>query len=102
MNSKKEKSVQSGKIKKKVQKTYLFCKNTYIYLYIQIQKDMDVKLTSVKILKDLYSSFKRTTLDDKMSLQKLVNRSLTLYVEDPTFKKKIDSFGDLQISGSQF
>ena len=63
---------------------------------------MDVKLTSVKILKDLYSSFKRTTLDDKMSLQKLVNRSLTLYVEDPTFKQKIDSFGELQLSGSQF
>jgi hypothetical protein len=37
-----------------------------------------------------------------MSLQKLVNRSLTLYVEDPTFKQKIDSFGELQISGSQF
>jgi hypothetical protein len=50
----------------------------------------------------LYSSFKRTTLDDKMSLQKLVNRSLTLYVEDPIFKQKIDSFGELQISGSQF
>jgi hypothetical protein len=60
------------------------------------------KLTSVKILRDLYSSFKRTTLDDKMSLQKLVNRSLTLYVEDPIFKQKIDSFGELQISGSQF
>jgi hypothetical protein len=63
---------------------------------------MDVKLTSVKILRDLYSNFKRVTLDDKMSLQKLVNRSLTLYVEDPKFKDKIDSFAELQISGSQF
>ncbi len=63
---------------------------------------MDVKLTSVKILKDLYSQFKRVTIDDKMSLQKLVNRSLTLYVEDPNFKDKIDSFAELQISGSQF
>lgn len=63
---------------------------------------MDVKLTSVKILKDLYSNFKRVTLDDKMSLQKLVNRSLTLYVEDPNFKEKIDSFAELQVSGSQF
>lgn len=63
---------------------------------------MDVKLTSVKILKDLYTQFKRVTLDDKMSLQKLVNRSLTLYVEDPKFKEKIDSFAELQISGSQF
>ncbi len=63
---------------------------------------MDVKLTSVKILKDLYSNFKRVTLDDKMSLQKLVNRSLTLYVEDPKFKDKIDSFAELQISCSQF
>ncbi len=63
---------------------------------------MDVKLTSVKILSNLYSQFKRVTLDDKMSLQKLVNRSLTLYVEDPKFKDKIDSFAELQISGSQF
>lgn len=63
---------------------------------------MDVKLTSVKILKGLYSQFKRVTLDDKMSLQKLVNRSLTLYVEDEKFKDKIDSFAELQISGSQF
>lgn len=63
---------------------------------------MDVKLTSVKILKDLYTQFKRVTLDDKMSLQKLVNRSLTLYVEDPKFKDKIDSFAELQVSGSQF
>lgn len=63
---------------------------------------MDVKLTSVKILKDLYSNFKRVTIDDKMSLQKLVNRSLTMYVEDPSFKNKIDSFSELQISGSQF
>jgi len=63
---------------------------------------MDVKLTSVKILKDLYSQFKRNTIDEKMSLQKLVNRSLTLYVEDPKFKEKIDSFAELQISGSQF
>jgi hypothetical protein len=63
---------------------------------------MDVKLTSVKILKDLYTQFKRVTIDDKMSLQKLVNRSLTLYVEDPKFKEKIDSFAELQVSGSQF
>ena len=63
---------------------------------------MDVKLTSVKILKDLYSQFKRNTIDEKISLKKLVNRSLTLYVEDPKFKEKIDSFAELQISGSQF
>ncbi len=63
---------------------------------------MNVKLTSVKILSNLYSQFKRVTLDDKMSLQKLVNRSLTLYVEDPKFKNKIDSFAELQVSGSQF
>ena len=63
---------------------------------------MNVKLTSVKILSNLYSQFKRVTLDDKMSLQKLVNRSLTLYVEDLKFKNKIDSFAELQVSGSQF
>ena len=38
----------------------------------------NVKLTSVKLLKDLYKKFKLSTLDDNFTLQKLVNRSLDL------------------------
>ena len=43
---------------------------------------MEYKLTSVKILKELYKKFKIKTLDDEFTLQKLVNRSMNLYVND--------------------
>ena len=47
---------------------------------------MDYKLTSVKLLKELYKKFKSKTLDDEFTLQKLVNRSMDLYVLDEQFK----------------
>ena len=47
---------------------------------------MEHKLTSVKILKELYRKFKSNTLDDEFTLQKLVNRSMDLYVLDTEFK----------------
>ena len=50
---------------------------------------MNYKLTSVKILKELYKNFKLQTLDDEFTLQKLVNRSMDLYVLDTKFKSKI-------------
>ena len=62
----------------------------------------DIKLTSVKIVKDLYNSFKHVSLDDNINLQKLVNRSILLYVEDETFREKVNSTDDLKISGSSF
>ena len=48
---------------------------------------MDYKLTSVKILRELYKKFKLNTLDDEFTLQKLVNRSMDLYLMDSKFKK---------------
>ena len=48
---------------------------------------MDYKLTSVKILRELYKKFKLNALDDEFTLQKLVNRSMDLYVLDKQFKK---------------
>ena len=62
----------------------------------------DIKLTSVKIVKDLYNSFKHVSLDDNINLQKLVNRSILLYVEDETFREKVNNTDDLKISGSSF
>ena len=62
----------------------------------------DIKLTSVKIVKDLYNSFKHVSLDDNINLQKLVNLSILLYVEDETFREKVNSTDDLKISGSSF
>ena len=39
------------------------------------------KLTSVKILEDLYKRFKSATVNTKMTLQKLTNRSIDLYLK---------------------
>ena len=53
------------------------------------------KLTSVKILEDLYKRFKQTTVNTKMTLQKLTNRSIDLYLTDDTIRKNI-AFGLLE------
>ena len=50
---------------------------------------MNYKLTSVKILKDLYKKFKYNALSDEFTLQKLVNRSMDLYLIDSKFKTQI-------------
>ena len=59
-----------------------------------------MKLTSVKILESLYNKFKLVTVNTKMSLQKITNRSVYLYLNDDKFKEKINSSDHLQISGS--
>jgi hypothetical protein len=60
------------------------------------------QLTSVKILTDLYKSFKVHTITDGITLQKLVNRSLNLYMTDNEYRDNITKYSDLQVSGSQF
>ena len=62
---------------------------------------MDYKLTSVKILKELYKNFKTSTVESEFTLQKLVNRSMDLYVLDKDFKNKIHSYNNLIPSGSR-
>lgn len=62
----------------------------------------ETKLTTVKILKDVYSKFKRVSFDSNITLQKIVNRSLELYTNEEEFQKKINEFTELQTSGSQF
>jgi len=60
------------------------------------------KLTSVKILESLYSKFKLTTVNTKMTLQKLTNRSIDMYLADEDFKQKIETNQNLIESGSNF
>ena len=62
---------------------------------------MNYKLTSVKILRELYKKFKLNALDDEFTLQKLVNRSMDLYVLDQQFKKEIQAYDKLIASGSR-
>tara|TARA_B100000073_G_C23535893_1_gene493958 strand:- start:40 stop:243 length:204 start_codon:yes stop_codon:yes gene_type:complete len=62
----------------------------------------EVKLTSVKIVNDLYNAFKHISLDDDINLQKLVNRCVVLYINDEKFRTKINNFNELKESGSSF
>ena len=58
------------------------------------------KLTSVKILEDLYKRFKQTTVNTRMTLQKLTNRSIDLYLTDEQYKQTLETHDNLTISGS--
>jgi hypothetical protein len=62
----------------------------------------ETKLTTVKIVKDLYSRFKRISFDSNITLQKLVNRSVHKYIEDEPFRNEINNYNHLHESGSQF
>ena len=62
----------------------------------------NTKLTSVKILQDLYGKFKVATVNTKMTLQKLTNRSIHLYMNDNNYKDIIETTDDLTVSGSNF
>ena len=62
---------------------------------------MKYKLTSVKLLEDLYKKFKYKSLVDEFTLQKLVNRSMDLYLMDNEFKTQIHDWENLKPSGSR-
>ena len=62
----------------------------------------NTKLTSVKILKILYERFKVSTVNSNMTLQKLTNRAIDLYLESDEFKNKVEIHEDLTVSGSNF
>jgi len=62
----------------------------------------ETKLTSVKIISDLYKKFRSVALNEEFTLQKLVNRSMDKYLKDEEYKKSIVEHDDLQISGSRF
>ena len=76
-----------------------------VYLYIQkcgkVMKH-ETKLTSVKVLRALYEHFKVRTVNSNMNLQKLVNRSIKLYLTDDQVKEQVESYDELFVSGSQY
>ena len=65
-------------------------------------KNKEEKLTSVKIIDELYRKFKEKAIRDDFSLQKLVNRTLDMFVYDEDFKKKILEYDNLEESGLKF
>ena len=62
----------------------------------------NTKLTSVKILENLYNKFKLDTVNTKMTLQKLTNRSVDKFLNDKEFKAEIETYDNLTASGSNF
>jgi len=62
----------------------------------------NTKLTSVKILESLYERFKLNTVNTKMTLQKLTNRSVDRFLTDDKFREEIETYDNLTISGSNF
>ena len=61
----------------------------------------NAKLTSVKIIESLYNKFKKHSVGTEMTLQKLTNRCVDLYLKDEEFKELVDANDDLTISGSK-
>jgi hypothetical protein len=57
-------------------------------------------MTSVKVQKELYEEFKNKTNKTKFYLQDLVNRSMSLYLKDESFKKKLDEYSNESITDS--
>ena len=51
---------------------------------------------------ELYKKFKEKSIRDDFSLQKLVNRSLDLFVYDEEFAKKVLDYQNLEESGSKY
>ena len=62
----------------------------------------NTKLTSVKILENLYERFKLNTVNTKMTLQKLTNRSVDRFLTDEQFREEIETYDNLNVSGSNF
>ena len=58
------------------------------------------KLTSVKVIESLYNDFKKQTIGTDMTLQKLTNRCVDLYINDEEFRKSVEKNDKLTISGS--
>lgn len=67
-----------------------------------MNKNAETKLTTVKILKMVYSKFKQVSFESGTTLQRVVNRSLDLYDKDEEFREKINKYNKLYSSGSQF
>ncbi len=52
--------------------------------------NQNLKLTSVKLVPDIYDEFKIKCIKTGLTLQKLLNRSLHLYNTDQSFTKLIN------------
>lgn len=61
--------------------------------------EVELKLTSVYILPDVFNDFKREAIGSHINFQKLVNRALSLYNTDKEFRNKILGYTELVTKG---
>ena len=54
-------------------------------------------LTSVKVQTDLFEDFKLECVKQKFSLQKLVDRTIHLYLTDEEFRRKVHNHNNLSL-----
>ncbi len=59
------------------------------------------KLTSVKVIESLYNKFKISTVGTDMTLQKLTNRCVDLYIHNEEFRDLVEKNENLKVSGSK-
>ena len=62
----------------------------------------NTKLTSVKVIEELYNCFKKETIDNGFNLQKLVNRSIYKYTTDEEFRDGLHDEDGLKDDGTCF
>jgi hypothetical protein len=55
----------------------------------------EMTLTSVKVQSELFDDFKMSCVKHKFSLQKLVDRTVHLYLTDEEFRKNIHNHNNL-------
>lgn len=63
-------------------------------------KNKDLVLTSLKVHTHLKESFEREYMPKRFNFQKLMNRSLHLFLTDPDFREKLMNHDQLIQSGS--
>ena len=56
----------------------------------------EMTLTSVKVQSELFEDFKMSCVKHKFSLQKLVDRTIHLYLTDDEFRKSIHNHNNLE------
>jgi hypothetical protein len=57
-------------------------------------------ITSVKIPENLYEDFKIMSVRSKINLQEIVERTIYMYITDPTFRQKIHEKYSTYYTGS--
>ena len=67
----------------------------------QLNKDKKINV-NFTIDKNLYERFKLNTVNTKMTLQKLTNRSVDRFLTDKKYREEIETYDNLTVSGSNF